>query len=91
NCYPQQRATLLQAIGEYARVSDQKQLSGFFQNVIKKLLAAAAAGGEGEDAMEDGGTSEEIEEKKALMMELALALMPALDDASAEFLFKVKP
>jgi ribosomal RNA-processing protein 12 len=30
-----------------------------------------------------------VEGRKTLMMELALALMPALDDASAEFLFKV--
>ena len=48
---------------------------------MKKLLTAAA----GEDEMTDEAESET---SKILLLDLALSLMPALDTANAEFLYK---
>uniref|UniRef100_A0A7S4P203 Ribosomal RNA-processing protein 12-like conserved domain-containing protein n=1 Tax=Guillardia theta TaxID=55529 RepID=A0A7S4P203_GUITH len=78
----EERPLLLETVGEYAKITESSRLNGLFQNVMKKLLTAAAAGG---DPMTD---EPELEANKVLLLELSLALMPALDEASSEFLFK---
>ena len=78
-----QRPQVLDAIEAYVSITDQARISQFFTNVMKKLLSASA--GEGDSAMD---TDEEKEEKKILLVDLAMALMPGIDDASADFLYK---
>ena len=78
-----QRPQLLEIIAEYALISEPSRLTALFQNVMKKLLTAAAGGGD--DAMVD---DDEAETTKILLLDLALALMPALDTSNAEFLYK---
>lgn len=78
-----QRPLVLEAIEAYVSITDQQRISQFFTNVMKKLLSASA--GEGDSAMD---TDEEREEKKVLLVDLAMSLMPGLDKPSAEFLYK---
>jgi len=75
-----ERPLLLDIISEYSQIAEPARLTALFQNVMKKLLTAATG-----DNMAD---EIEAETTKILLLDLALSLMPALDTANAEFLYK---
>ena len=75
-----ERPLLLDIISEYSQIAEPARLTALFQNVMKKLLTAATG--------DDMADEIEAETTKILLLDLALSLMPALDTANAEFLYK---
>ncbi|GJP30838.1 hypothetical protein CLOM_g7168 [Closterium sp. NIES-68] len=90
---PAKRGELQSAIGALAAVAEPSALRVFFMNIMNKLLAAthaaaAAAGaaggagggaGGGGAAAAGGDSSKEAGEKRAMLMDLSLSLLPGLD------------
>ncbi|CAI7759165.1 unnamed protein product [Closterium sp. NIES-54] len=76
------RGELQSAIGALAAVADPAALRLFFTNIMSKLLSAtnAAASGDGTGgAAGAADSSKEAGEKRAMLMDLSLSLLPGLD------------
>ncbi|CAI5985582.1 unnamed protein product [Closterium sp. NIES-65] len=75
------RGELQSAIGALAAVADPAALRLFFTNILSKLLSAtnAAASGGAASGAAGGDASKEAGEKRAMLMDLSLSLLPGLD------------
>ncbi|CAI5974513.1 unnamed protein product [Closterium sp. NIES-64] len=75
------RGELQSAIGALAAVADPAALRLFFTNIMSKLLSAtnAAASGGAASGAAGGDASKEAGEKRAMLMDLSLSLLPGLD------------
>ncbi|CAI6009312.1 unnamed protein product [Closterium sp. NIES-65] len=75
------RGELQSAIRALAAVADPAALRLFFTNIMSKLLSAtnAAASGGAASGAAGGDASKEAGEKRAMLMDLSLSLLPGLD------------
>jgi ribosomal RNA-processing protein 12 len=83
---PERRGELSATVGCFAQVTDAAALGGFFRTVLRKLVKVTSDAEDAPDALTEGGVDRSA--RRCTFMDLALAMVPGLDAAARDLVFK---
>ena len=83
---PERRGELSATVGCFAQVTDAASLGGFFRTVLRKLVKVTSDAEGAPDALTEGGDTRSA--RRCTFMDLSLAMVPGLDAAARDLVFK---
>ena len=83
---PERRGELSATVGCFAQVTDAASLGGFFRTVLRKLVKVTSDIEDAPDALTEGGDTRSA--RRCTFMDLSLAMVPGLDGAARDLVFK---
>ena len=83
---PERRGELGATVGAFAQITDSATLGGFFRTVLRKLVKVTADAEDAADALQEGGATKS--QRRCTFMDLSLAMVPGLDLAARDLVFK---
>jgi ribosomal RNA-processing protein 12 len=83
---PERRGELSATVGAFAQITDSATLGGFFRTVLRKLVKVTSDAEDAADALTEGGETRSA--RRCTFMDLSLAMVPGLDSAARDLVFK---
>ena len=80
------RGELASTVGAFAQIMDANALGGFFRTVMKKLVKVTSDAEDAPDKLTEGGDTKS--QRRCTFMDLSLAMVPGLDLAARDLVFK---
>jgi ribosomal RNA-processing protein 12 len=83
---PERRGELSATVGCFAQITETAALGGFFRTVLRKLVKVTSDAEDAPDALQEGGDTKSA--RRCTFMDLSLAMVPGLDNAARDLVFK---
>ena len=83
---PERRGELSATVGCFAQITETAALGGFFRTVLRKLVKVTSDAEDAPDGLKEGGDTRSA--RRCTFMDLSLAMVPGLDNAARDLVFK---
>ena len=83
---PERRGELSATVGCFAQITETAALGGFFRTVLRKLVKVTSDAEDAPDGLKEGGDTRSA--RRCTFMDLSLAMVPGLDNAVRDLVFK---